>query len=439
MLLGRRARQHPRPRARRRGDRLHQAAARLAAVQPRRRLDHARHPDPVRARSRRSRRADQLTRQRAPFTIAYQDEHLLVVDKGPGVVVHPARGHREDTLAQLLAPLLAGGEGGGTLIERGSSTAWTATPRACSSSRAPRRLTGVCRRRSPSGGSSASTSRWSRAARRRARARSRPRSGAIRACARAWRSAAPTRARRAPTSRSSARSRAPRCCACGWRPGAPTRSAFTCRRSAIRCAATPSTGPPGLLGLERQFLHATRLAFDHPLTGERVEVVSPLPRGPARAHWSGPKGYPEQAQPRSLDPCGRSGSRPCPEERRSVAASGSAPSARKLNAYIREQPVADVGIAELLEAGVHFGHQTRRWNPKMRRFIYGERGGIYIIDLLKTAAAAGAGAGVRRASSPTAAARSCSWAPRSRRATPSATSPRRPTCRTSTTAGSAGC
>jgi len=49
--------------------------------------------------------------------------------------------------------------------------------------------------------------------------------------------------------------------------------------------------------------------------------------------------------------------------------------------------VADVGIAELLEAGVHFGHQTRRWNPKMRRFIHGERGGIYIIDLLKTAAA----------------------------------------------------
>ena len=43
-----------------------------------------------------------------------------------------------------------------------------------------------------------------------------------------------------------------------------------------------------------------------------------------------------------------------------------------------------IGIRELLEAGVHFGHQTRRWNPKMRRFIYGERDGIYIIDLLKT-------------------------------------------------------
>jgi small subunit ribosomal protein S2 len=48
--------------------------------------------------------------------------------------------------------------------------------------------------------------------------------------------------------------------------------------------------------------------------------------------------------------------------------------------------VAQIGIKELLEAGVHFGHQTRRWNPKMRRFIYGERDGIYIIDLLQTQA-----------------------------------------------------
>jgi len=41
-------------------------------------------------------------------------------------------------------------------------------------------------------------------------------------------------------------------------------------------------------------------------------------------------------------------------------------------------------LKQLLEAGVHFGHQTRRWNPKMRRFIFAERNGIYIIDLLKT-------------------------------------------------------
>jgi small subunit ribosomal protein S2 len=46
--------------------------------------------------------------------------------------------------------------------------------------------------------------------------------------------------------------------------------------------------------------------------------------------------------------------------------------------------VPEIGIKELLEAGVHFGHQTRRWNPKMRRFIFGERDGIYIIDLLQT-------------------------------------------------------
>jgi small subunit ribosomal protein S2 len=46
--------------------------------------------------------------------------------------------------------------------------------------------------------------------------------------------------------------------------------------------------------------------------------------------------------------------------------------------------VAQIGVKELLEAGVHFGHQTRRWNPKMRRFIFGERDGIYIIDLLQT-------------------------------------------------------
>ena len=47
--------------------------------------------------------------------------------------------------------------------------------------------------------------------------------------------------------------------------------------------------------------------------------------------------------------------------------------------------MAVVSMRELLEAGVHFGHQTRRWNPKMRRFIFTERGGIYIIDLQQTA------------------------------------------------------
>jgi small subunit ribosomal protein S2 len=46
--------------------------------------------------------------------------------------------------------------------------------------------------------------------------------------------------------------------------------------------------------------------------------------------------------------------------------------------------VPNVTMKQLLESGVHFGHQTRRWNPKMKRYIYGERGGIYIIDLQQT-------------------------------------------------------
>lgn len=46
----------------------------------------------------------------------------------------------------------------------------------------------------------------------------------------------------------------------------------------------------------------------------------------------------------------------------------------------------EVSLKELLEAGAHFGHQTRRWNPKMQAYIYGARGGVHIIDLTKTGA-----------------------------------------------------
>src|SRR5437773_12509015 len=46
--------------------------------------------------------------------------------------------------------------------------------------------------------------------------------------------------------------------------------------------------------------------------------------------------------------------------------------------------MATLTMKELLEAGVHFGHQTKRWNPKMQKYIFGERNGIYIIDLQKT-------------------------------------------------------
>ena len=52
--------------------------------------------------------------------------------------------------------------------------------------------------------------------------------------------------------------------------------------------------------------------------------------------------------------------------------------------YRREVQVPEPGIKELLEAGLHFGHQTRRWNPRMARYIWGERDGIHIIDLMQT-------------------------------------------------------
>ena len=50
----------------------------------------------------------------------------------------------------------------------------------------------------------------------------------------------------------------------------------------------------------------------------------------------------------------------------------------------KEKNMAIISIKQLLEAGVHFGHHTRRWNPKMAEYIFTERNGIYIIDLQKT-------------------------------------------------------
>ena len=98
-----------------------------------------------------------------------------------------------------------------------------------------------------------------------------------------------------------------------------------------------------------------------------------------------------------------------------------------------------VSMRELLEAGVHFGHQTRRWNPKMKRFIFTERGGIYIIDLQQTLRAARGGARLRaqrRAAQRLDPLRRHEEAEpgRDRRARERASA-----CRTSTTAGSAAC
>ena len=97
-----------------------------------------------------------------------------------------------------------------------------------------------------------------------------------------------------------------------------------------------------------------------------------------------------------------------------------------------------VSMKELLEAGVHFGHQTRRWNPKMKRFIFTERGGIYIIDLSRRRSC-----WTRRTTSRTGDLRAGWLGPLRRHeeagAGCSADEASVSACRTSTTAGSAAC
>jgi 23S rRNA pseudouridine1911/1915/1917 synthase len=216
----------------------------------------------------------------APFSIVFQDEHLIVIDKGPDVVVHPARGHREDTLAQLLAPLLGdvgAGQGGrdadrrgivhrldrdtsGLLVVARSDEAHRLLAAALSARQIEREYLALVEGRPPA------------------------RSGTI----------------EAPIGRDPrVRTRM----AVGGAGAREARTHFTLERALVGSsllrlrldtgrthqirvhlraighpvAGDPEYGTAGLLGLERQFLHATRLAFEHPLGGRRVEVVSPLP------------------------------------------------------------------------------------------------------------------------------------------------------------------
>jgi 23S rRNA pseudouridine1911/1915/1917 synthase len=217
----------------------------------------------------------------APFSIAFQDEHLIVIDKGPDLVVHPARGHRQDTLAQLLAPMLHDGEDAqqsgqgaerrgivhrldrdtsGLLVVARSDEAHRLLQAALAARQIEREYIALVEGRPPA------------------------RSGTI----------------EAPIGRDPrVRTRM----AVGGAGAREARTHFTLERalagsSLLRLrletgrthqirvhlraighpvAGDPEYGTPGLLGLERQFLHATRLAFEHPLGGRRVEVVSPLP------------------------------------------------------------------------------------------------------------------------------------------------------------------
>ncbi len=243
------------------------------------------------------------------------------------MVVHPARGHREDTLAQLLAPLLGGGEAeragivhrldrdtSGLLVRRAHGGGAARLQAALADRLIEREYLALVEGRPPARIGHDRGADRPRPARAHAHGRRRRRRSA----------------RRARTSRSSARSRTPRCCACDWRPDAPIRSACTCRRSAIPCAATPSTAPPGCWGWSAS--SCTRRAW-------RSRIRSAVSRRGAarrcppicRARWRAPNGYPKF----QIETSTRAGTDrgPARSDDQTVAGSGSAPSTRKSTAY----------------------------------------------------------------------------------------------------------
>jgi 23S rRNA pseudouridine1911/1915/1917 synthase len=215
----------------------------------------------------------------APFTIAYEDEHLLVVDKGPGVVVHPARGHRQGTLAQLLAPLAGGGDPerpgivhrldrdtSGLLLVARCERALRLLQRAIGRREIEREYLALVEGRPParSGTIDAPVGR-------NPRVRTRTAVGGIR----------PREARTHFTLERTFR----RCSLLRLRLETGRTHQIRVHLQAIGhpICGDPEYGTPGVLDLRRQFLHSARLAFDHPFTSARVEVVSELPADLKRA------------------------------------------------------------------------------------------------------------------------------------------------------------
>jgi len=209
--------------------------------------------------------------------IAYEDEHLLVVDKPAGLVVHPARGHGAGTLSQLLAARPAPAAGGedpqraGIVHRLDRDTSGLLV--VAKSERAHRALQAAIR----------------------AREVRREYLALVEGCppARSGTVDAPIGRDRRVRTRMSTDTDVPRAARTHFElvralPGAALLRVTleTGRTHQIRVhlqaighpvAGDPEYGTPGLFGLDRQFLHAARLAFDHPVTGEPVDVASPLP------------------------------------------------------------------------------------------------------------------------------------------------------------------
>jgi 23S rRNA pseudouridine1911/1915/1917 synthase len=210
----------------------------------------------------------------APYGVVFADEHLLVVDKPAGVVVHPARGHRTGTLAQALAARgAAGGELGrpgivhrldrdtsGLLVVARSEAVHRELKRAIARRAVTREYVALVEGRPPA------------------------RAGTI---------DAPLGRDRHVRTRMSIDTDAPRAAVTHFEAieALPSTTLLRVRletgrthqiRAHLRAIGHPVAGDPeygtrGLLGLERQFLHAARLAFEHPVTGERLDLASPLP------------------------------------------------------------------------------------------------------------------------------------------------------------------
>jgi 23S rRNA pseudouridine1911/1915/1917 synthase len=218
----------------------------------------------------------------ASYTIAYRDEHLLVIDKAPGLVVHPARGHREGTLAQLLAPLAAGGEEGragivhrldrdtsGLLVVSRSDEAHRLLQAALAERRIEREYIALVEGRPP-----ARTGTIEAPIGRDPRIRTRMTVGGL----------SPREARthftldRALGATSLLRLHLD--------TGRTHQIRVHLQAIGHPVCGDPEYGTGGrdsILGLERQFLHAARLSFEHPFTGAPVEVRSPLPADLQRA------------------------------------------------------------------------------------------------------------------------------------------------------------
>jgi 23S rRNA pseudouridine1911/1915/1917 synthase len=210
------------------------------------------------------------------FTIRYEDEQLLVVDKGPGLVVHPARGHHGDTLAEKLAPMLADDEGweseragivhrldrdtSGLLVVARTPQALRALQAQLARREIEREYTALVEGRPP-----ARTGTIEAPIGRDPRVRTRMAVGG--AAQREARTHFTLERTLAETSLLSLR----------LETGRTHQIRVHLQAIGHPVCGDPEYGRAGVLGLERQFLHATRLAFEHPASGERIEVRSPLP------------------------------------------------------------------------------------------------------------------------------------------------------------------